>query len=48
MEMKRLGLPLASHVTPDFPDYSPTLPDDFTKFVWYAAKNVDATKPYGD
>lgn len=48
MEMKRLGLPLASHITPDFPDYSPTRPDNFTKFMWYPAKNVDATKPYGD
>lgn len=49
MGMKQLGLPLVSHLRPDWQDFNPSQPDDFNRFVWFnSPDNADVTKPDGN
>lgn len=48
MGMKQLDLPIVKDLRPDWKDYSPAQPDDFTKFVWYTSVKSDVTKPDGN
>ena len=48
MGMKQLNLPMVQYLSPDFKDYDPKQPDDFTKFVWYPSAKSDLTKPDGN
>ncbi len=48
MGMKQLDLPIVKDLRPDWKDYSPAHPDDYTKFVWYTSVKTDTTKPDGN
>ena len=48
MGMKQLNLPLVKYLRADWQDYNTAQPDDFNKFVWYNAVNMDITKPDGN
>lgn len=48
MGVKDLNLPLASHLTKDFVDFSPASPDDWQTFNWPQAKFFDGKKPDGN
>ena len=48
MGMKQLGLPLTQHLRPEWKDFDPTSPDDWTTFKWAPARNTDLVKPDGN
>lgn len=48
MGMKQLRLPVVKWLRPDFTDFNPARPDDFSQFVWVPAKNANVTKPDGN
>lgn len=48
MGMKRLGLPLADSLRPEWTDFNPGRPDDPAAFVWYDSGGQDVTKPDGN
>ena len=48
MGMKQLGLPIVSHLRPDWKDYSPAQPDDFNKWNWPLSPIFESLKPDGN
>ena len=48
MGLKKLQLPLTDCLRPDWHDFQPSAPDDFTTFVWYPSILNGITKPDGN
>lgn len=48
MGIKKLGLPIARHLRPDWKDFDPSRPDDPKAFVWYPAPIYETAKPDGN
>lgn len=49
MGIKQLQLPgLADNILPDWQDFDPAQPDNFSAFKWYPAAVSDTTKPDGN
>lgn len=48
MGMKKLRLPIASHLRPEWKDYDPAHPDDPNTYKWYLSAQVDTSKPEGN
>lgn len=48
MGMKRIGMPVAGSLRPEWKDFEPEHPDDPAKFVWYPSVKQDSKKPDGN
>ena len=48
MGIKKLQLPLASHLRPEWTDFDPSKPDNPKDFVWYPAPIYESDKPDGN
>ena len=49
MGIKQLGLPIANYLRPEWQDFDPSQPDDYTQFEWYPSTAfVDNVKPDGN
>lgn len=48
MGMKKLQLPILSHLRADWKDFDPAQPDDWKTFMWAPARNANLVKPDGN
>lgn len=48
MGMKQLNLPIVKYLRPEWADFNPAQPDDWTTFKWAPARNAEITKPDGN
>ena len=48
MGMKQLQLPLVQYLRPDWQDYNPAQPDDWSTFLWAPSPMTENTKPDGN